>query len=298
MGPRPTLLASILAAALAAGCTTSPGTAPAVDDLSEPAPPADLASVEDTFAARLDGVLEGTWRSAEHRARDAWRNPRETLGFFGIAPGQTVIEITPGAGWYAEILAPLLREDGRYIAALPDPARADTPQGREGRQRGIERLRTKFAEDPSVYGRPAIVTYDPAAPVLGPAGSADLVLTFRNVHNWTMAGTDAAMFEAFFAVLKPGGVLGVVDHRARRADAPHDSGYLHQDYVIGLAERAGFRLVESSEINANPADTTDHPNGVWTLPPTLNVPEGEDRERYRAIGESDRMTLKFVKPAE
>src|SRR5690606_16414147 len=159
-------------------------------------------------------------------------------------------------------------------------------------------LHKKFAEAPAQFGKASVVAYDPAAPVFGPAGSADLVLTFRNVHNWRGAGQAEGMFKGFYEVLKPGGVLGVVEHRAR-ADVPADdrSGYVGQDQVIAMATAAGFERAASSEVNANPRDTRDHANGVWTLPPSSNHPEAE-RAKYQAIGESDRMTLRFVKPRD
>lgn len=249
-------------------------------------------SASDFTAAQLDEVLAGSWRSAANRARDAYRHPKATLQFFGVRPDRTVIEITPGGGWYAEILAPLLHDNGHYIAAEKLPA-ADSEARSDD-----SALRKKFAADPAHYGNAVIVQFDPKAPVFGAPGSADLVLTFRNVHNWAEAGTAPAMFKAFFAVLKPGGVLGVVDHRAAEGAslaAVKSSGYLPTDYVVKLATDAGFALDESSEINANPKDTRDYPKGVWTLPPTLTLGD-KDKAKYQAIGESDRMTLRFVKP--
>jgi predicted methyltransferase len=250
-------------------------------------------SASDFTASQLDDVLAGTWRSDANRARDAWRHPKATLQFFGIQPDQTVIEITPGGGWYAELLAPLLHDNGHYIAVEQAPstdseARADD-----------SKLRRKFAADPAHFGNAVIVSFDPKKPVFGAPSSADLVLTFRNVHNWVMADTAPAMFKAFYAVLRPGGVLGVVDHRA--ADGAtlasvKGSGYLPTAAVIKLATDAGLKLDGRSEINANPADDHDHPKGVWTLPPTLALGD-TDRAKYLAIGESDRMTLRFVKPA-
>ncbi len=241
-------------------------------------------SARDFTAMQLDQVLAGSWRSAANRARDAYRHPKATLQFFGIRPDQTVIEITPGGGWYSEILAPLLHDNGHYIAAVPAP--------------GADALRRKFAADAARYGHAQVIEFDPRAPVFGPPGSADRVLTFRNVHNWVMADTAPAMFKAFHAVLRPGGVLGVVDHRAD-ADAAlatvTSSGYLPTRYVVKLATDAGFVLEQGSEINANPRDTKNYPKGVWTLPPTLALGQ-QDRAKYLAIGESDRMTLRFVKP--
>ena len=242
----------------------------------------------------LDQALAGAWRSPENVARDRYRHPRETLTFFGIETGRTVIEITPGGGWYAEILAPWLRTG--YVAAVVDPQARPQGRARDYATRSKEGLEKLFASKPAQYSDARVVAYDPASPVFGPAGSADAVLTFRNVHNWRSDGVAEAMFQGFFDVLKPGGVLGVVEHRAA-GDVPADdrSGYVGQDQVIALATAAGFRLDGSSEINANPRDTRDHPNGVWTLPPSNNH-DAEDRQMYQAIGESDRMTLRFVKP--
>jgi predicted methyltransferase len=247
-------------------------------------------SASDFTAGQLDAVLAGSWRSAANKARDVYRHPKATLQFFGLQPDQTVIEITPSAGWYSEILAPLLRDNGHYIAAVPGGSDGESKQD-------AATLRAKFAADATEYGKASIMTFNPKAPVLGAPGSADMVLTFRNVHNWTMAGTAPAMFKAFYAVLKPGGTLGVVDHRAAQGaslDSVKGSGYLPTDYVIKLATDAGFKLEAQSEINANPKDTKDYPKGVWTLPPTLTLGD-QDRAKYLAIGESDRMTLRFVK---
>lgn len=257
-------------------------------------PPPAMGAPAATEAAPIDRVLAGEWRSDANQARDRYRHPRETLAFFGVKPDQSVIEVWPGGGWYAEMLAPLLREQGHYVAALPKPAKPG-----DNTAKANDTLRATFAAAPAVYGTPAVVEVDPAAPVLGAPGSADVVLTFRNVHNWVMAGNQAAMFKAFFAVLKPGGTLGVVDHRARPDQPPADmtsSGYLPQAYVVSLAQAAGFTLEEASEVNANPRDTKDYADGVWTLPPRLAKGE-KDREKYLAIGESDRMTLRFRKPA-
>ncbi len=276
----------VLAGAQAARVASTETDQPA-DELVPP------TSASDFTASQLDSVLAGSWRSAANRARDAYRHPKATLQFFGVRPDRTVIEITPGGGWYAEILAPLLHDNGHYIAAEKLPA-ADSEARSDD-----SALRRKFAADATHYGNARIVQFDPRSPVFGVPASADLVLTFRNVHNWAEAGTAPAMFKAFFAVLKPGGVLGVVDHRAADGaslEAVKSSGYLPTDYVVKLATEAGFTLDESSEINANPKDTRDYPKGVWTLPPTLTLGE-KDKAKYQAIGESDRMTLRFVKPA-
>ncbi|MBD8881824.1 class I SAM-dependent methyltransferase [Rhodanobacter sp. 7MK24] len=250
------------------------------------------ASVPPGSASRLDAAIAGNWRTPTNRARDLYRHPKATLQFFGVQANQTVVEIIPGGGWYTEILAPLLRDRGHYIAAVEAPAGGEA-------KRDDDALRRKFAANPAEYGKAHVVEFDPKAPVFGPPGSADRVLTFRNVHNWAEAGTAEAMFKAFFAVLRPGGVLGVTDHRAAPGatlDAVMSSGYLPTDYVIKLATDAGFKLEGQSEINANPKDTKDYPKGVWTLPPTLTL-GNQDRAKYLAIGESDRMTLRFVKPA-
>lgn len=260
-----------------------------------PVPPA--ADAGDMVPAdALAAAVAGSWRTPANVARDAYRHPRETLAFFGLRPGQTVVEITPGGGWYSEILAPYLRGSGQYVAAVVDPMAVDAGRGRDYQQKNKTELEAKFAAAPAQYDAARVVAYDPKAPVFGPAGSADLVLTFRNVHNWRSGGQAEGMFKGFYNVLKPGGVLGVVEHRAK-ADVPatDKSGYVGQAQVIAMAQAAGFRLEDKSEVNANPRDTKDHPNGVWTLPPGNNH-DPEDAAKYQAIGESDRLTLRFVKP--
>lgn len=242
--------------------------------------------VDTAIAAAVDAPT----RTEANRARDAWRHPRETLGFFGVEPDDTLVEIWPGGGWYTEVLAPLVREQGVYYAA-----------GNGGVLGGARAL---AAKDPAIYGRIRYAAF-PAGVAAAtepkvPDGGADVVLTFRNVHNWIMPaepfGEEA--FRQMFAMLKPGGTLGVVEHRLPESADPareKTSGYIKVSTVRRLAEAAGFHLVAASEINANPADTKDHPNGVWSLPPSLRGKE-VGRERFLAIGESDRMTLKFVKP--
>ena len=263
---------------------------------ASPAKPAHAAQALTTAdGAALDAALKGDWRDPKNAARDIYRHPKETLSFFGITPTQTVVEITPGGGWYSEVLAPYLKANGQYVAAVVDPAAA-SEKSRNYYQRGLDGLQKKFTDGPAQFDKATVVKYDPAAPVFGSAGSADVVLTFRNVHNWRSANQAEGMFKGFFAVLKPGGVLGVVEHRANQDVAADDkTGYVGEAQVIAMAEAAGFRLDGKSEINANPKDTKDHPNGVWTLPPSNNHPEA-DRAKYQAIGESDRMTLRFVKP--
>jgi predicted methyltransferase len=237
----------------------------------------------------LHAAVASPQRSAAFVARDGYRHPEATLAFFGIRPTMTLVEIWPSAGYYTEILAPLLRERGRYIAAVQA-----NPKYRDATLRLL-------AGDPSRFDRVTTVTFDPKQPAdLAPPGTADAVITFRNVHNLVMAGDDQAAqaFALYFRALKPGGTLGVEDHRLPEVgDAAREktSGYLKRSTVIRLAEAAGFRFVAASEVNANPKDTADYPKGVWTLPPTLILGD-QDRARYQAIGESDRMTLKFVKP--
>lgn len=241
----------------------------------------------------LTKILAGQHRSAENKARDVYRHPAETLLFFGLRDDMTVVEIFPGGGWYTEILAPFLREKGKYYAAGFE-ANSDV----EFMRRAVESFNKKLALNPELYDK-VIVTElaPPHALTIAPAATADLVLTFRNVHNWMSAGTADLVFQAMHKALKPGGILGVVEHRANPAlpqDPKAGNGYVREDYVIALAEKAGFELIDKSEINANPKDTKNHPKGVWTLPPTLALGE-QDKDKYLAIGESDRMTLKFRK---
>lgn len=246
-------------------------------------------------APKIEAAANGAHRSDANKARNPYRHPVETLTFFGLAPGMTVVEISPGGGWYTEVLAPVLKDKGRYIAAH------NNPMGSPGGQRQRTAFIEKVGATPEVYGKVAVTSFGKgiegniAAP-----GSADMVLTFRNVHNWMGAGFAPEAFKAFYAALKPGGVLGVVEHRMPEnrpdTDDARRSGYVKVSEVVRMAEAAGFKLVGQSEVNANPKDTADHAKGVWTLPP--NFAGGDtDREKYAAIGESDRMTLKFVKPA-
>ncbi|CAN4277517.1 methyltransferase [Pseudoxanthomonas sp. LjRoot125] len=281
-------LSLALVAALAASPAVFAASPAKTDAAAKALPAADVAA--------LDAALKGDWRDPKNAARDAYRHPKETLSFFGVTPSQTVVEITPGGGWYSEVLAPYLKAKGKYVAAVVDPA-AVAEKSRNYYQRGVDNLQKKFTDGPAQFDKAATVKYDPAAPVFGAAGSADVVLTFRNVHNWRKAGQAEGMFKGFYEVLKPGGVLGVVEHRAK-ADVPADdgTGYVGEAQVIALATAAGFQLAGKSDVNANPKDTKDHPNGVWTLPPTNDHPEA-DRAKYQAIGESDRMTLRFIKPA-
>jgi predicted methyltransferase len=244
--------------------------------------------------AKADGAIAAAvaapTRDPANTARDRYRHPAETLAFFGVKPGDTIVELWPGGGWYTEILAPLVKAGGGTLyTAAPW-------------ERGLNRIKERQGADADLYGPVKLAEF----PHTGvnpkvPDGSADVVLTFRNVHNWRFGGADntAEAFRQIYAMLKPGGVLGVVDHRLNEdADGAREekSGYMKESSIIAFAEAAGFRLAGKSEINANPRDTKDYEKGVWTLPPTLR--EGDkDRDAYLAIGESDRMTLKFVKPA-
>ncbi|TXH05602.1 MAG: methyltransferase [Nevskiaceae bacterium] len=272
------LFACIAAAITLAACATTVG---------QPAAGPDPA---------LAQAIASPDRSAAFRERDRYRHPQETLSFFGLQPGQTVVEIWPGLGWYAEILAPYLREHGRYIAAGYVVSDASSPQWRRD---DAAALAAKFAAAPQRYDRAVVTELGlPDRWQMAPAGSADLVLTFRNFHNWLKGGYDREMVAAAYRALKPGGVFGVVDHRASpgtSVERMQQSGYVTEDYVVQLVESVGFKLQARAEINANPRDSKDYPKGVWTLPPTLALGE-TDRQKYLEIGESDRMTLRFVKP--
>lgn len=281
------------------GCTqqaadpVEPLPAPATTEAPAPAPAPQAENTVDEVRQRLQAAIAGEHRAEADRARDAYRHPLETLAFFDIQPDATLIEITPGGGWYTDILAPYLRAHGHFIGAIWDDSLPDQPAYYA---RLNQQLAEKIAASPDVYGEPELRRFNAAQPQFGEAGSADVVLTFRNAHNWIGADTAPAYFQAFFEVLKPGGTLGVVDHRAKgEAATDGKTGYVTEQQIIDLASAAGFQLAARSEVNANPADTADHPKGVWTLPPGYAMGD-EDREKYAAIGESDRMTLKFVKP--
>ena len=236
----------------------------------------------------LESLIAGAHRSEANRARNVYRHPVETLTFFGVRADSKVVEIAPGGGWYTEVLAPYLRDRGLYVAALP----ASSARARKA-------FEDKFSLNRELYDKAIIMPFGkPDALNIRPEGGADFVLTFRNVHNWIGSDSVDAFFGSFFAALKPGGVLGLVEHRAKSGTTiaqSKDSGYVTEGYVIELAQAAGFKLDARSEINANSKDTKDYAQGVWTLPPVLANKE-VDREKYLAIGESDRMTLRFVKP--
>jgi predicted methyltransferase len=246
-----------------------------------------------TIDPRLLAAIASPVRSAANVARDRYRHPAETLSFFGLREDQSVLEIEPGAGYWTEILAPYLQAHGSYRAAIPEPA-ADNGEAAAALKRYLDKLRA----DPAAYGKVIVTCFDAHTPI-APPNTIDLVLSFRNLHDWMADGSAAAKLAAIFAVLKPGGSLGIEDHRGL-ADQPQDpkakSGYVREDYAIALIESAGYKLTGSSPVGDNPRDTKNYPKGVWTLPPVLAMGQ-VDRAKYLAIGESDRWTLKFVKPA-
>ena len=243
-------------------------------------------------AKALENAVAGDHRTAKNKARDQYRHPIETLNFFGFTPNMTVVEITPGGGWYTEILAPALKGSGKlYGAHYPDTGEDNYYSNSR------KKLVKKLASD-VVFSEVILTDFTPRQESeLAPQGTADLILTFRNLHNWKDAGVEQVFKDAFNA-LKPGGVLGVVEHRLPAGVSPEKArGYVSEANTIKQAKAAGFRFAGSSEVNANAKDLAIHPKGVWTLPPRLAL-EDKDRAKYLAIGESDRMTLKFVKPAK
>jgi predicted methyltransferase len=255
--------------------------------------------------ARIERVMSGDHRSEENIDRNRYRHPVGTLTFLGLEDGMTVMEIWPGGGWYTEILAPVVRNHGKFIAAGYDVDVADQPQYRYGLQKT---LLEKFSSRPDLYDQAEVAPFSPPASAsLGEPDSIDLLLTFRNTHGWVGDELAQTVFAEFARVLKPGGILGVVQHRAKQGTDPvktSEMGYVSEQGVIDLARGAGLYLEARSEVNANPADTRDHKEGVWSLPPSLSVCrdiESEDEaaaciDQYREIGESDRMTLRFRKP--
>jgi predicted methyltransferase len=283
-------LVASLAMLLAACAGAPPPTPPA--DTSQPAPPPAPPRDEATAAA-IERLLAGEHRAAGNRARDVYRHPVETLLFFGIRPEMTVVEVWPGAGgWYTEVLAPLLAERGRLYAAMMPPM-----PGNEYVTNGLRQFDEKLASRPELYGKVVVTRLGPGHFNIAPAGSADMVVTFRTLHNWMNLGFAEAAIAEMHRALKPGGILGVVEHRAdpgKPADPRAANGYVNEELAIGLFEAAGFELLERSEINANPRDTRDYEQGVWALPPSYRA-GNRDRARYEAIGESDRFTLKFRK---
>lgn len=240
----------------------------------------------------IDEAVVSDYRTSTFKARDIYRHPAETLKFFDLKPNMKVIEISPANGWYMEIIAPFVSEHGLYIMGAP-AASNDLIKKQESA------LITWSKKHPEIAAKMAVATFNlPADAKLAEPNSVDMVVTFRNVHNWMAKNNEKIAFKSFYKVLKKGGILGLVEHRApekNKKDPLAKSGYVRESDVIKMAKAAGFRLVAKSEINANQKDKKDYPDGVWTLPPTLKLKE-KDREKYLAIGESDRMTLKFVKP--
>jgi predicted methyltransferase len=254
-----------------------------------------MPSTRQATAQALDNILADPHRPEAERARDRYRHPKATLLFFGIRPEMTVLEVWPEPGWYTDIIAPLLRDRGKYYGAVMQP----DPSSQYVSAR-LEAYRNKLASNPTLYGNASIVTFPTNGGDVVPPGSVDMVVTFRNMHNWMARGTAPQVFATIFKALKPGGVLGVTDHRGNPGvpqDPKAKSGYVSEEYAIQFIEAQGFKLAGSSEVNANPKDTKDYEQGVWTLPPTYRLGD-KDREKYAAIGESDRFTLKFVKPAK
>lgn len=264
--------AVLAAAALAAACTTD--------------------SSRQVTAQTLTSILAGDQRAEENRVRDRYRHPKETLLFFGIRPQMKVLEVWPEPGWYTEVIAPLVRDSGGYYAAItPDPGSKHVTQR-------LDAFRAKLAARPDLYERVQVVNFPLDGSDAVPPESVDMVVTFRNIHNWMADDHAAQAFASMFRALKPGGVLGVVEHRGNPAvtqDPQAKSGYVNEDYTIKLIEAQGFRLGAKSQVNANPKDTKDYEQGVWTLPPSYRL-GAKDHDKYAAIGESDRFTLRFVKP--
>lgn len=259
----------------------------------------DDAAVSAKAQQAIAAAVEGDWRSTKDKSRDAARHPRESLEFWGLEPGMTILEVQPGGGYWTEILAPFAhRTGGLYYATAAD---LDNPETSEGARKGRAAFEQRLASKPELYGKPKYVNWGAKSKPL-PENTFDFILTARSVHGWLGNNMAEKAFKDFYRGLKPGGILALEQHRAKpgKDDAKGSTGYVSEARVIELAEKAGLKLVARSEINANPKDTADHPFGVWTLPPTRRSPEGNDpsfdRAKYDAIGESDRMTLKFAKP--
>ncbi len=286
----------LCAAGLHCGGHAAPPSTPSVVE-APPYTPVTAPGADAATDAKLRASLAGAQRTPKERARDGYRHPLETLEFFGLRADMTVIELSPGGGWYSAVLAPVLHDSGKFFVAGGDP-NGDAKS--EGTKNALE-LRNRFQASPDVFGNAKSLVIAQGKPLdLGPAGSADMVLTFRNFHNWVSGPEVDAILAATFAVLKSGGVLGMTDHHANPGvtdDRKHadKTGYVTEDFVIQTVQKAGFKLAGKSEVNANPKDTKDYAKGVWALPPSFDG-GNVDHDKYAAIGESDRMTLKFVKP--
>jgi predicted methyltransferase len=267
-------LAAVAIALVAAGCASATNT-------------------QETTAQSLDRILADAHRPAADRARDVYRHPKETLLFFGLRPQMQVAEIWPEPGWYTEVIAPLVKDQGKYYAAMSAP-QPDNPYVTARTAAYLQR----FAANQERYGKIELTTFAKDGGELAAPGSLDMVVTFRNIHNWMSGGWAPQAFAKMYKALKPGGILGVVEHRGN-PQVPQDpkakSGYIREDEAIRLIQSQGFALVAQSQINANPKDTKDYSQGVWTLPPVYRLGD-KDKDVYAAIGESDRFTLKFVKP--
>lgn len=290
-----TSLIALSGAPLFAKAPTKPAAKTAVKPATKPKTPAKKPTAARAGIEVSPEIRKATAdpaRKAENRARDPYRHPAQTLSFFGVKPEMTVVEMLPGGGWYTEILAPLLAANGRYVGAVPPGKSTDNFQA-------------LLATDPDRYGKAQVVPFTAGQPnMLVPDGTADMVLTFRNIHNLLGSADQAGdgnapqAFADWFRALKPGGVLGIEEHRLpEQMDTAREktTGYVKRSTVIRLAMAAGFQLAAASDVNANPKDDHDHPKGVWTLPPSYELGD-TDRAKYAAIGEGDRMTLKFIKP--
>ena len=247
------------------------------------------------YSHSLDEVISGNHRSEENKSRDIYRHPKETLDFFGIKEEMTVVEVWPSAGWYTEIIAPYLNDSGQYISAS-----FDINSDRDYFKRMAQLFLSKLNDHPELYGNVDHGIFElPDRIEITEPGTADMVLTFRNIHNWMGRGQESIAMNAFYVMLKPGGILGVVEHRGDESvpqDPVSKSGYVNESYMIKIAKEAGFILDASSEINANPLDTKSHIEGVWTLPPTYRAQSDEQKKALDLMGESDRFTLRFKKP--
>jgi predicted methyltransferase len=263
--------------------------------------PSATANAEAGVDEELRAALSGTARTDPEKARDVYRHPRETLEFFGLRDDARIVELWAPEGYYTSILAPVVRDHGALGAALLDPNgdyQASTPRMKQLQTESSHKFVDRLDRSPELYGKVTRIVMKPPVFSFGPDGAADVVLTFRNIHNWIGENYEDAVFAAAYRALKSGGIFGVEEHRGvpgMTREQIQDTGYVPEDFVVSLATKAGFRLAARSEINANPKDTKDYPDGVWSLPPTYALKD-KDRAKYAAIGESDRMTLKFVKP--